>query len=104
LGKNLPVVPSRESNSGLPYSKPTRYQLSHAAILNWSKILIAYGNGFRLVFKIISIGGSQLRQLDIRYCTAGSYNLLPGRCAEISAFEEKIIQGEFFIRVKGVIK
>ncbi len=31
LGKHLPVVPSRESNSGLPYSKPTRYQLSHAA-------------------------------------------------------------------------
>ncbi len=30
-GKALPVVPSRESNSGLPYSKPTRYQLSHAA-------------------------------------------------------------------------
>jgi len=29
--KNLPVVPSRESNSGLPSSKPTRYQLSHAA-------------------------------------------------------------------------
>ncbi len=28
---NLPVVPSRESNSGLPYSKPTSYQLSHAA-------------------------------------------------------------------------
>ncbi len=30
-GKNLLVVPSRESNSSLPYSKPTRYQLSHAA-------------------------------------------------------------------------
>jgi hypothetical protein len=30
-GKNLPVVPSRESNSGLPYSKPMRYQLIHAA-------------------------------------------------------------------------
>ncbi len=30
-GDNLPVVPSRESNSGLPYSKPTRCQLSHAA-------------------------------------------------------------------------
>ncbi len=30
-GRNLPVVPSRESNSGLPYSKPTRYQRSHAA-------------------------------------------------------------------------
>jgi hypothetical protein len=29
---NLPVVPSRESNSGLPYSKPTRYQLSHGWI------------------------------------------------------------------------
>ncbi len=28
---NLPVVPSRESNSGLPYSKLTRYQLSHDA-------------------------------------------------------------------------
>ncbi len=32
-GKHLPVVPSQESNSGLPYSKPTRYQLSHAAPL-----------------------------------------------------------------------
>jgi hypothetical protein len=31
VGENLPVVPSRESNSGLPYSKPTRYQLCHAA-------------------------------------------------------------------------
>ncbi len=30
-GEYLPVVPSRESNSGLPYSKPTRYQLSNAA-------------------------------------------------------------------------
>ena len=29
--KNLHEVPSRESNSGLPYSKPTRYQLSLAA-------------------------------------------------------------------------
>ncbi len=29
-GINLPVVPSRISNSGLPYSKSTRYQLSHA--------------------------------------------------------------------------
>ncbi len=28
---NLLVVPGRESNSGLPYSKPTRYQLSQAA-------------------------------------------------------------------------
>jgi hypothetical protein len=30
-GEDLPVVPSQESNSGLPYSKPTRSQLSHAA-------------------------------------------------------------------------
>jgi hypothetical protein len=38
-GKNLPVVPSRESNSGLPYSKPTLYQLSHAAPpLFWTQI------------------------------------------------------------------
>ena len=29
--ENFPVVPSRESNSGLPYSKPTRCQLSRAA-------------------------------------------------------------------------
>jgi hypothetical protein len=28
-GGNFPVGPSRESNSGLPYSKPTRCQLSH---------------------------------------------------------------------------
>ncbi len=33
-GDDLPVVPSRESNSGLPYSKPTRGQLSHAAPYN----------------------------------------------------------------------
>jgi hypothetical protein len=30
-GKNLFVVPSREMNWGLPYSKRARYQLSHAA-------------------------------------------------------------------------
>jgi hypothetical protein len=30
-GKNLPGVPSREFNSGLPYSRPSRYQLSYAA-------------------------------------------------------------------------
>ncbi len=30
-GKYLPVVPRRESNSCLPYSKPTCYQLSYAA-------------------------------------------------------------------------
>ncbi len=29
-GKNLPGVPSTESNSSLPYSKPTHYQLSYA--------------------------------------------------------------------------
>ncbi len=28
-GTDLPVVPNRESNSGLPSSKPTRYQLCH---------------------------------------------------------------------------
>jgi hypothetical protein len=32
-GDNLPVVPSRESNSGLPYIKPTRCQLSRPAPL-----------------------------------------------------------------------
>ncbi len=31
--KNLSVVPSRESNSGLPCSKPTRYKLIHAAFV-----------------------------------------------------------------------
>jgi hypothetical protein len=30
-GINLPGVPSRESNSGLPYSKPMHNQLSYAA-------------------------------------------------------------------------
>jgi hypothetical protein len=30
-GKNLPVVPSRHLNSGLPYRRPAHYQLSHAA-------------------------------------------------------------------------
>ncbi len=30
-GKTIPVVPSRELNPGLPYSKPICYQLRHAA-------------------------------------------------------------------------
>jgi hypothetical protein len=30
-GRNLPGVPSQDSNSGLPYSKPAHYQLSCAA-------------------------------------------------------------------------
>ncbi len=29
--KNLPIEPSRESNLGLAYSRPTHYQLSHVA-------------------------------------------------------------------------
>ncbi len=32
-GENLPVIPNRESNSGLPYSKLTRCHMSHAALL-----------------------------------------------------------------------
>jgi hypothetical protein len=36
-GENFPVVPSRETNSGLPNCKPTRCQLSHAApFKHWS--------------------------------------------------------------------
>ncbi len=31
-----PSLWCREWNSGLPYSKPTRYQLSHAAPSNWA--------------------------------------------------------------------
>ncbi len=31
--ENLPGVPSRDSNSGMPYSRPAHYQLSYAAPL-----------------------------------------------------------------------
>ncbi len=31
-GKNLPGVPSRVSNSGLPYSKPTHYHIKYYAL------------------------------------------------------------------------
>jgi hypothetical protein len=41
-GKNLPGVPSRVSNSGLPHSKPTHYQLSYAAPF-WNKKKILCG-------------------------------------------------------------
>ncbi len=37
LGRG-PGVPSRDSNSGLPYSKPARYCLSHAA--NWNDMFV----------------------------------------------------------------
>ncbi len=32
-GRHLPGLPSRDANSGPPYSEPTCYQLSHAATL-----------------------------------------------------------------------
>ncbi len=32
----LPGLPSRESNSGLPYSKPTHYQLSYTTPPDWA--------------------------------------------------------------------
>jgi hypothetical protein len=54
-GENLPVVPSRESNSGLPSSKPTRYQLSHAAPFTFTlfvQFVIVLWRGFIYV-KII---------------------------------------------------
>ncbi len=47
VGKHLPVVPSRESNSGLPYSKLTRYQLSHATPYEetWSRSFPSWTRG-----------------------------------------------------------
>ncbi len=47
-GKKLPRAPSRESNSGLPYSKPTHYQLrmshplSYAAPYELPRTLMSY--------------------------------------------------------------
>jgi hypothetical protein len=41
-GRNLLGVPSRDSNSGLPYSKPARYQLSHAAPWRWASANVYY--------------------------------------------------------------
>ncbi len=46
-GRHLPGVPSRDSNSGPPYSEPTCYQLSHAAPYNyWAQILKPNANMF----------------------------------------------------------
>ncbi len=68
-GKTLPVVPSRESNSGLSYSKPTRYQLSHAAPyiehLNHESSLF-YIEHFKHEFSLFSFFGEQLGQAWIR--------------------------------------
>jgi hypothetical protein len=38
-GWNLHGVPSRDLNSGLPYSKPARYQLSHTAPCNFARAI-----------------------------------------------------------------
>jgi hypothetical protein len=48
VGKDLPggLVPSRESNSGLPSNKVTRYQLSHAA--PYGNIVLAFFYHFKL--------------------------------------------------------
>ncbi len=37
-GRNLHGVPSRDSNSGLPYIKPAHYHLSHAAPYLWATL------------------------------------------------------------------
>ncbi len=59
-GKNLPVVASRESNSGLPYSKPTYYQLSYSAPwLSYAaplvKLIAKIPVGGLLVFRIVGL-------------------------------------------------
>ncbi len=42
-GKNLPGLPSRESNSGMPCSKPTHYHLSYAApFLSYAAPCLSY--------------------------------------------------------------
>ncbi len=53
-GWNLHGVPSRDSNSGLPYIKPMCYQLSHTAPCN---VTIVYGNS------------QDYAQKPHRYCT-----------------------------------
>jgi hypothetical protein len=58
-GKTLPVVESRESNSGLPYSKPTHYQLSYAAPSELRptlvKLIAKIPVGGLLVFRIVGL-------------------------------------------------
>ncbi len=57
-GKTLPVVPSRESNSGLPYSKPTRYK-------PWKKKL---GLILRVLTSIGTIAGGNLTSFPLAIC------------------------------------
>ncbi len=55
-GKHLPVVPSRELNSGLPYSKPTRYQKStYLRICDLGNLFAATVNIERCVIPYIII-------------------------------------------------
>ncbi len=42
-GRHLPGVPSRDSNSGPPYSEPASYQLSHAAPSEPCRTLLIVG-------------------------------------------------------------
>ncbi len=65
------MVPSRESNSGLPYSKPMRYQLSHAAPCK-SNILLQ-------IFHEPSLGPALTYLLFRRYSRIGkdSGNIMP---------------------------
>jgi hypothetical protein len=60
-GTDLPVVPSRESNSGLPSSKPTRYQLSHAAPL--ADMAAARQHAREFIMEVVAVLSSQQWQL-----------------------------------------
>jgi hypothetical protein len=73
------VVPSRESNSGLPYSKPTRYQLIHAAPLlihaaPFLRICVAHNSVLQTLGKICSpyvyensADGKQFAKFSLRF-------------------------------------
>ncbi len=83
-GKNLPVVLSRESNLGLPYSKPTCYQLSPFVIYPFrrflSRLLFHFIWELRLPRsqgRILSYLGPIVSYLVLKIFN-GSYCILPG--------------------------
>jgi hypothetical protein len=45
-GRHLPGVPSRDSKSGPPYSEPTCFQLSHAALFSFAWFQLILKNNF----------------------------------------------------------
>jgi hypothetical protein len=87
-------MPSRESNSGLPYSKPARYQLSHAPPRCSLELPVVWGGG----------GVATATWADREYLNYLKSRLSPFRrlSSRISSWQEELSKSSATLDEKGL--